>query len=149
MNISMLQQHAHCAWATTIIKLIIFVTYGVCWVCLNCHNPPNSDRTTGSLSCAQMSMQVIAHGGCRTPKESLHWKLTRGRKSLAASGNQTCVSGLVVWCSNQLSYIPSPVVCDTNFLADCQGFSLGTPVCLPPPHPPQQVKVHWPVLSKF
>ena len=39
----MLQQHAHCAWATTIIKLIIFVAYGACWVCLCCRNPPNSD----------------------------------------------------------------------------------------------------------
>ena len=28
-NISRLQQQAHCSWATTIIKLIIFVTYGV------------------------------------------------------------------------------------------------------------------------
>ena len=44
--ISMLQIHAHWAWppwATTIIKLIIFVTYGECWVCLGCHNPPNFD----------------------------------------------------------------------------------------------------------
>ena len=39
----MLQQHAHCVWATTIINLIIFVAYGACWVCLCCHNPPNSD----------------------------------------------------------------------------------------------------------
>ena len=28
--------------------------------------------TTGSLSCAQMLMHVIAHGGVRTRKESLH-----------------------------------------------------------------------------
>ena len=39
----MLQQHAHYAWATTILKLIIFVACGACWVCLCCHNPPNSD----------------------------------------------------------------------------------------------------------
>ena len=38
------QQHAHCAWATTILKLIIFVACGACWVCLCCDNPPNSDR---------------------------------------------------------------------------------------------------------
>ena len=38
----MLQQHVHCALAATIIKLIIFVAYGACWVCLCCHNPPNS-----------------------------------------------------------------------------------------------------------
>ena len=29
--------------ATTVIKLIIFVAYGTCWVCLCCHNPSNSD----------------------------------------------------------------------------------------------------------
>ena len=39
----MLQQLAHCASATTVIKLIIFIAYGACWVCLCCHNPPNSD----------------------------------------------------------------------------------------------------------
>ena len=37
------QQHAHYAWATTVVKLIIFVAYGACWVCLCWHNPPNSD----------------------------------------------------------------------------------------------------------
>ena len=64
--------------------------------------------TTGSLTCAHMFMHAIAHGGVRTPKESLHWKLTLGRKSLAAPGNRTCVSGVTVRCSNQLSYIPTP-----------------------------------------
>ena len=44
-NISMLQQHAYDAWAIAIIKVIIFVAYGACWVCLCCHNSPNSDRT--------------------------------------------------------------------------------------------------------
>ena len=39
----MLQQHAHCAGATAIIQLIIFVAYIACWVCLCCHNPLNSD----------------------------------------------------------------------------------------------------------
>ena len=62
--------------------------------------------TKGSLSCTQMLMQAIAHGGALTLKESLHWKLTLGRKFLAASGNWTCVSGVMVQCSNQLSYIP-------------------------------------------
>ena len=62
----------------------------------------------GTLSCAQMLNNAIAHGSVRTPKESLHWKLTLGRKSLAAPGNRTCVSGVTVRCCNQLSYIPSP-----------------------------------------
>ena len=40
------------------------VAYGACWVCLCCHNPSNSDMDyTGSLSCAQMLMRAIAHGG--------------------------------------------------------------------------------------
>ena len=64
-------------------------------------------RTTGSLSCAHMFMHAIAHGGVRTPKESLHWNLTLGRKSLAAPGNRTCVSGLTGPMLYQLSYIPS------------------------------------------
>ena len=32
--------------------------------------------------------------------------LTHGEKSLAAPGNRTCVGGVPVRCSNQLSYIP-------------------------------------------
>ena len=64
-------------------------------------------RTKGSLLCPQMFMHVIAHGGVQTPKESLHWKLTPGRKSLATSRNWTCVSSTTVRCSNQPSYIPS------------------------------------------
>ena len=55
-------------------------------------------QTTGSLSCAQMLMHVIAHGGVWAPKECLHWKLTLGRKSTAALRNWTCVSGVTVWC---------------------------------------------------
>ena len=61
--------------------------------------------TTGSLTCTQMLMHAIAHGVTDTYK-SLHWKLTLGEKSLAAPGNGTCVSGVTVWCSKQLSYIP-------------------------------------------
>ena len=107
MNISMLQQHAHCAWAITIIKLIIFVAYGSRWVCLCCHNPPNSNmdyrifivRTdVNACNCTQ---------GLQTPKESLQWKLTLGRKFLATRGDLTGISGVTVRCSNQLSYIPS------------------------------------------
>ena len=66
--------------------------------------------TTWSLSCAHMLMHAVVRGGVRTPKESLHWMLTLGRKSLAAPGNRTCVSGVTVRCSDQLSYIPSDLV---------------------------------------
>ena len=64
--------------------------------------------TTGSLSCTQMFMHAIACRGVWTPKECLHWKLTLGRKSLAAPWNRTCVSSMTVRWSNKLSYIPSP-----------------------------------------
>ena len=53
--------------------------------------------------------------GCtlRTSKESLHWKLTRGRKSLAAPGNRTWVCGVTVRCStNCTSSQPQPQYID-------------------------------------
>ena len=65
--------------------------------------------TTGSLSCAQMFMHAIAQRCVRTPKESLHRKLTLRRKSLAAPGNRNCVGGVTIRCANQLDYIPSQV----------------------------------------
>ena len=37
--------------------------------------------TTGSLKCAQMLMHAIAPEGVLALKESLHWKLTRGKKN--------------------------------------------------------------------
>ena len=37
-------------------------------------------------------------------------KVDSGRKSLAALGNRICVSSVTVHCSNQLSYIQSPMV---------------------------------------
>ena len=55
--------------------------------------------TTGSLSCTHMLMHAIAHVGVWTLNESLHWKLTLGRKSLDAPRIQTCISGVTVWCS--------------------------------------------------
>ena len=59
---------------------------------------------------AQMFMHMIAQGDVQTLKESLHWKLTLGRKCLATPGNQTSVSGVMVRYSDQLSYIRSPCV---------------------------------------
>ena len=61
--------------------------------------------------------------------ESLHWKLTLGEKSLAAPGKRTCISGALVQCSNQLSYIPTHLI---GLLAGHQ-WSVGQLVgwCLP------------------
>ena len=52
-------------------------------------------------------MHVIAHEGVWTHVRESAGKLTLGEKSLAAPGNRTCVSGMVVRCSNQVSYIPT------------------------------------------
>ena len=49
----------------------------------------------------------FAHGGVWTSKESLHWKLTQGEKSLAAPGYRTCVSSVPVRCStNRVTSLP-------------------------------------------
>ena len=52
--------------------------------------------TTGSLTCAQMSMHAIVHRAVRTSSESLHWKLTLGEKYLAAPGIGTYLSSVPV-----------------------------------------------------
>ena len=91
------------------IKLIIFVTYGACWVCLCCHNPPISDMDYYRIfiMCTDTNACDCTWGCTDTKTESALWKLTLGRKSLPALGNWTFISGMMVQCSNQLSYIPS------------------------------------------
>ena len=42
--------------------------------------------TSGPLTRAQVLMDAIAHGGVRTPQESLHWKLTREKNPLPHRG---------------------------------------------------------------
>ena len=75
-----------------------------CFVVSIIHWSPT--RTTGSLTCTQMLMDAVAHMGVRTPWESLHWKLTLGEKSLVATGNHTCLSGMPVQhCTN---WVTSP-----------------------------------------
>ena len=44
-------------------------------------------------------MHAIAHGGCTDTHRSLPWNLTLGEKSIAASGNRTCVSSVPIRCS--------------------------------------------------
>ena len=99
-------------WATTFIKLITFVVKGVragCVCVAIIHR--TLTWTTRSLSCAQMLMHATAYGGVRTPKESQHWKLTRGvggGGSLAAPTNRTCVSGMAVRCPKPTELHPTP-----------------------------------------
>ena len=52
--------------------------------------------TTGSLKCTQMLMHAIAHGGVRTPLESVQWKWSLGERSLATLRNRTCVGDVRV-----------------------------------------------------
>ena len=62
---------------------------------------------TGSLMCAQMLMNAIAHRGVQTHVRESALKVDSGRKFHAAPGNRTCINSMMVQCSNQLSYIPT------------------------------------------
>ena len=69
-------------------------------------NPPNSDMNYGIFNvCTDVNACDCTRGCTDTRKrvctESWLWE----EKSLAAPGNRTCVSGVTVRCSNQLSYI--------------------------------------------
>ena len=102
-------KHAHCALATTIIKLIIFVAYCVCWLCSCCHNRPNSGMDY-RIFIARTDVNACActrgvHGDRK--ESALKVDCGREKKSLAAPGNRTCVSGVAARCCNQLSYNPS------------------------------------------
>ena len=70
--------------------------------------------TTECLTCAQILVHAIALGGARTPKESLHRKLTLGEKkeSLAAPGNRTCTSGVPL--RRFTNWATSPTHCCVN-----------------------------------
>ena len=72
--------------------------------------------TTGSLTCEHMLTHAIAHGGVRTHVRESTLKVDSGenkKKSFAAPGNR-CVSSVSVWCSNQLSYTPTPCTADAT-----------------------------------
>ena len=89
-----------------------YPTSGTCWVffCVSVIHRTLT-WTTGSLTWAQMLMHATAHGGVRTPKESLHWKLTLRGKSPVAPGNRTFVSSVTVRCStNELHPQPKCVI---------------------------------------
>ena len=60
----------------------------------------NLTWTTGSLICEQMLMHVIAHRCTVTVRVCTESWL--GEKSLTAPGNQTCISGMLVWLPTEL-----------------------------------------------
>ena len=96
----------------------IFCRYCACRVYLCCHNPLNSDmdyRIFNVRTDVNACNCTWGGGGVWTPKESLHWKLTPGRKSIAALENWTYVSGVMVWYSTNrvTSHPQSTVVADT------------------------------------
>ena len=89
--------------------------------------------TTGSLTCPHMLMHTIARRVVWTPKESLHWKLTLGEKSLAAPEElnlSPCHAGPVLY---QLIYIPTHVcmhVCTCVCVCVCVCGVCGVCVCV-------------------
>ena len=76
----MLQRHAHCAWATTIIMLIIFVACDACWVCLCCHNPPNSDRDYSIFIVRTNVNACDCARGCTATERESALKVGSGKK---------------------------------------------------------------------
>ena len=108
----MLQQHAHCAWATAIIKLITFVAHVACWVCLCCHNPPNSDmdytifivRTdVNACDCTQGCTDTCKV--CKDFTESWLWE----ENPLRHWGIEPASAAWQSDALNHLSYIPTPL----------------------------------------
>ena len=53
-------------------------------------------RTTGSLTCRQMLMHVIAHRDVRPHVREFALKVALGEKLFTALGNQTCLIGITV-----------------------------------------------------
>ena len=100
--------------------------------------------TTGSLACAQMLMHAIAQGGVRTHARESALKIVSRRKSLAAPGNRTCLSGVPVrrstnWATSPPPFILSRVAPDFNFwfgdlwwLVLCPGMTLCADMTLCP-----------------
>ena len=84
------------------------------WVQAGCFSVSIIHRTltwtAGSLTCTQMLMHAICTRGCADTGRESALKVDSGereKKSLAAPGNRTRVSGVTVRCCNQLSYIPT------------------------------------------
>ena len=116
-NTSMLQQHAHCPWTTTNIKLIIFVAYGACWACLRCHNPLNSDKDYETFNVCTDVNACDCSRGCTDTNKRVDTKSCCWEKNPLAC--RTRESSLCQQCASltlyQLSYIPTHLKKD-NFL---------------------------------
>ena len=105
------KQRAHCAWATTIIKLVC--TGYVCVAIIH----RSLTRTTGSLSCAQMLMHAISHGGVyghrkRVCTESWLWE----ENSLPHWGNKPASAAwrfdaLTNWATSHPSTVTFCILC--------------------------------------
>ena len=66
----------------------------------------------GFLTCSQMSMHATAHRGLYRQQKCLHWTLTLGEKSLAASRTQICISimpSFSVGCSTNWAILASEI----------------------------------------
>ena len=108
----MLQQHVHCSSATTIIKLIIFVAYGAWWVCLCCHNWPNSDMNYRIFIVRTDVNACDFTWGCTDSERESALKVNSRKKIPCHTAE---LNGVTVRCSIQLSCIPSP--CERYFFA--------------------------------
>ena len=88
---------------TIFFFLLCSHNHRVVWICLCCHNAPNSDmdyrifNVRTDVNAVYRHRKRICTESLQTPKENLHGKLALGR-SLAAPGNRTCVSGMSVRC---------------------------------------------------
>ena len=91
----------------TIIKLVIFVIYGACWVCLCCHNPLTSDMDymifimhtdVNACDCAR---------GCSDTVREPALRADSGRKIPCRNGESNLRQRRAGPKLNQLSYIPT------------------------------------------
>ena len=86
-----------------------YPTYCACWVFWCFHNPPHSDFDCGFFNVrTDVNACNCTQGWTDTVRKSALKRDSREKKKkLAAPGNRTCVGGVPVRCSNQLSYIPT------------------------------------------
>ena len=82
-----------------------YPTYCAYWVFECFHNPPNSDMNYRIFNVRTYVNACDCTRGCTDRRKSVCTESWLREKSIAAPGNRTCVSGVTVRCSNQLSYM--------------------------------------------